>query len=118
MAGEEHPAGFVIRELRRRRVGRVALAYVAVAYAVLEVAHVLLVPPGVPAWVFRALLGAAALGFPLATVLAWDYDITSRGIVRTDEVGEAAPLVPRPRLPWVSFVGFWFALGVAVRVLT
>jgi hypothetical protein len=111
----------VIRELARRRVGRVSVAYVAVAYAVLEVARVALPWWGAPEWWFRAALGAAALGFPLATVLAWDFDITPTGIVRTAD--EEDPLHPppaprRPRLPWLLFVGFWVLLGLVVRLLT
>ena len=98
-----------------------AVAYVAVAYAVLEVAGAVLPWWGAPEWWLRAVLGAAALGFPLATVLAWDFDITPAGIVRTaDEEDLLHPpsTPPRPRRPWLLFVGFWVVLGLAVRLLT
>lgn len=118
VAREEHPAGAVIRELRRRRVGRVAAGYVAVAYAVVEAAHAFLPLMGAPEWGFRAVLGCAALGFPLASVLAWDYDITPTGIVRTtDEVEDGRPLPVRPRLPWLAFLAFWLAVGWVVRLV-
>ncbi|GMV07927.1 MAG: hypothetical protein AMXMBFR53_42020 [Gemmatimonadota bacterium] len=116
MEREAHPAGMVIRELRRRRVGRVALGYLAVGYALVEAAHAFL-PAAAPSWAFRAVLGSAALGFPVALVLAWDFDITDWGIVRTlEEEGSQAPLPARPRLPWLSFVAFWVLAGLAVRL--
>lgn len=116
MATEQHPAGAVIRELRRRRVGRVALGYVAVAYAVVEGAGSFLTSPESPEWIFRAILGGSALGFPLSLVLAWDFDITEQGIVRTgDEELLDGPLPARPRLPWLSFVAFWLAVGLVLR---
>ena len=111
----EHPAEAVLREFRRRRVGRVAVAYVAVAYAVAEGAAALLPLWGGPPWGFRAVLGVLALGFPLATVLAWDFDITDRGIERTPEE-PAGPTAARPlgRLAW--FVILWVLAGLVIRL--
>lgn len=117
MERRQHPAEGVIRELRRRRVGRVAAGYIAVAYAVTEAAHAFLPLLGGPDWGFRAVLGGAALGFPLAAVLAWDYDITEAGIVRTGEDESSGPLPRRPKGPWLLFLGFWVAVGLAVRFL-
>lgn len=95
-----------------------ALGYVAVAYAIVEAAHAFLPGMGAPPWAFRAVLGAAALGFPLATVLAWDFDINEGNIVRTGEEEAPVPLPRRPRLPWLSFVAFWVLVGLAVRSFT
>jgi len=110
---DEHPAEEVLREVNRRRVGRVALGYVAVAYAVLEGAAAFLPAPGSA---FRAVLGVVTLGFPLATVLAWDFDITSRGIVRTPDEPDG-PVETLPVRRWAFFVAFWVAVGVAIRIL-
>jgi len=96
----------------------VAAGYLAVAYAVVEAAAAFLAPLGFPEAAFRGVVGAVALGFPLALVLAWDFDITDRGIVRTrEEEGLEAPLPLRPRLPWLAFLGFWVALGILIRVV-
>lgn len=112
----EHPAEAVLREVRRRRVGRVAVAYVAVAWAVVEGARAFLPGSDAPDWAFRAILGAASMGFPLAMVLAWDFDITDRGIVRTlDEEDGPAPLPARPRGPWLAFVGLWVVVALLLR---
>jgi hypothetical protein len=117
---DEHPAEEVLREVNRRRVGRVAIGYVAVAYAVLEGAATFLPVLGAPGWAFRAVVGAVTMGFPLATVLAWDFDITSRGIVRTpDEPDEPdGPVEALPIRRWAFFVVFWIVLGITIRVLT
>ena len=93
------------------------MGYVAVAYAVVEAAHAFLPLLGAPEWSFRAVLGSAALGFPLASVLAWDFDITPTGIVRTTDEEGSQPLPERPRLPWLAFVAFWLAVGWAVRLM-
>ena len=114
MNRDEHPAEAVLREINRRRVGRVALGYLALAYAVLEGAAAFLPGSGAPAWAFRAVLGAVTMGFPLATVLAWDFDITPRGIERTPEEPEG-PIVELPLWRWVAWVGFWTLVGVAIR---
>jgi len=117
LSGTEHPVGAVLREVNRRRVGRVAVAYLAAAYGILECAWAFLPGLGSPAWAFRAVLGAVALGFPLATVLAWDFDITPRGIERTsDESGPAVEALPLWR--WVLFLAFWIGLGLGVRFFT
>jgi len=114
---EEHPAEAVLREINRRRVGRVALAYLAVAFAVLEGAAAFLPSLDAPDWAFRAVLGAVTMGFPLATVLAWDFDITARGIVRTPEEPEG-PVEELPVHRWALFVGFWVLVGLALRMMT
>jgi adenine/guanine phosphoribosyltransferase-like PRPP-binding protein len=113
---EEHPAEAVLREINRRRVGRVALGYLAVAFAVMEGAAAFLSPLHAPDWAFRAVLGVVTMGFPLATVLAWDFDITARGIVRTPEEPEG-PVEELPVYRWALFVAFWFLVGLAIRLV-
>ena len=116
MNRDEHPAEEVLREVNRRRVGRVAVAYFAVAYAVLEGAAAFLPAQDAPGWAFRAVLGAVTMGFPLATVLAWDFDITSRGIVRTPDEPDG-PVETLPLRRWAFFVAFWILVGVVIRLL-
>ena len=116
MNREEHPAEGILREVNRRRVGRVAAGYVAMAYGVLEAAWAFLPSLGAPGWLFRALLGVVALGFPLATVLAWDFDITSGGIVRTPEEPEG-PAEDLPVWRWAVFLVFWIVVGVGIRIV-
>lgn len=69
-------------ELRRRKVARVAAAYLGAAFVVLEGAQLTFGPLGVPDWGYTALVAAAIVGLPIALVLSWLYDLTPEGVVR------------------------------------
>ena len=85
-------------ELRRRKVVRVGITYLIVALAVAEGADIFLPQLGAPAWVVPVILGLLVLGFPLALVLAWAYEITPEGVIR-DSAGSAAPSSVSTRMP-------------------
>jgi adenylate cyclase len=73
-------------EFRRRRMFRAMVAYFVGAWFLLQVANVTFPPLGVPDWVQRALIIALAIGIGPAFALAWIFDLTVHGIVRTDAV--------------------------------
>lgn len=79
-----------LSELKHRRVFRVAVGYAVVAWCVVQVAFLalpaLLLPESLP----RAVLVLALLGFPIAVVLAWAYDITPEGVSRTGALSTAS----------------------------
>jgi TolB-like protein/Tfp pilus assembly protein PilF len=70
-------------ELRRRHVIRVALAYCAVGWAVAEVSATLVPALDMPAWSVSLVVMLLVLGFPVALVLAWAFDLTPAGVKRT-----------------------------------
>jgi Tol biopolymer transport system component len=80
-------------ELRRRNVFRVGAAYAVVGWVLIEVADVLLPTFDAPAWVMRVLVLFLAVGFVVAIVLAWIYEMTPAGIrpTRTDSSGGSQP---------------------------
>ncbi len=80
----------LIKELRRREVFRTGGLYVGVAWILIEGASIVLPTFDVPEWVFKALLITAFVGFPIALILAWFYDVTEGGVVLDDEEHEAA----------------------------
>jgi adenylate cyclase len=86
--------GGTLRELKRRHVFRVAVAYAAVSWMVLEVSSALFPPLGIPDWTLSLLAMLLILGFPMAMVLAWAYDITPDGVQRTGSVAAAARVAP------------------------
>lgn len=106
------------QQFRRRRVIRTVLLYLAFTYLAVEASLLVATYVQLPPWGLRAVFGAAVLGFPFAVVLAWTYDVTPAGIVRTpeDPDAEAAPS-PAPRLAWVLVGAGAVTAGVILRVL-
>ena len=80
-----------LAEIKRRRVGRVAIAYGAVAWAVTEAASVVLPALYVPEWAMTFLVVFLLVGFPIAMVLAWVFDVSATGIERTEPLPGAPP---------------------------
>lgn len=87
----------VWQQFRRRRVTRSVITYLAVAFGVVEASWFLVPYLSLPEWASRVVLGAVVIGFPFAVVLAWTYDLTPEGIVKTPELLE--PDAPDPSLP-------------------
>ena len=73
----------LLAELKRRRVVRVSIAYLVVAWVAIEVADTVFPNLGLPDWSVRAVIVAAGLGLIPAIVLSWIFDITETGIERT-----------------------------------
>ena len=77
----------VFQELKRREVFKAGIAYLIVAWVILQVTDVVVPILELPAWTARLVFFLLAIGFPIALVLAWSYDLTPDGIRR--ESGEA-----------------------------
>jgi len=69
-------------ELKRRNVFRVAIAYLAVAWLVVEVAGTLFPGFGIPAWAFRFVVILLTLGLLPTLFFSWAYEITPEGVKR------------------------------------
>src|SRR5437870_2669214 len=65
-----------LSELKRRKVYNVAAMYAAAAFIVWQAADILVPSLDLPQWTMKAVVVLTALGFPLAVVLAWIYDVT------------------------------------------
>jgi adenylate cyclase len=84
-------------DLRRRKVLRVAGVYLVAAWLAIQVADAVFEPLGVPAWALKLVIVLAALGFPVACVLAWAFDVSRKGIERTPPLTDTAHAsVPAP----------------------
>ncbi len=70
----------LIKELNRRNVFRVGVAYVIVAWLLLQVADVILPTFKTPEWVMQAFTFLLILGFPLALIFAWAFELTPEGL--------------------------------------
>jgi TolB-like protein len=73
-----------IAQLKQRHVFRVAAMYAVTSWLLMQLGSVTFEPLGFPAWSQRALIILVAVGFPIALVLAWVFDVTPQGVVRTD----------------------------------
>ncbi len=75
--------GKFFAELKRRKVYTVAVTYAIVGWLLIQVVTQVFPPFEIPNWAERFVIVAIVLGFPIALVLAWIYDFTGHGIVRT-----------------------------------
>ncbi len=74
------------KELSRRNVFRVGIAYIVVSWLVAQVAELALASFDAPGWVIKTILLVLALGFPLALFFAWAYELTPEGLKKEKEV--------------------------------
>jgi TolB-like protein/Flp pilus assembly protein TadD len=73
------------KELQRRKVYRVAVAYAVVAGGVIQLASAVFPAWELPSWALRLVVVLLLAGFPIALVLAWAFDVTPAGIQATEE---------------------------------
>ena len=107
----------LLQEAGRRHVARVAVLYAAVAFAIMEAADIIIPALGLPEWSIRWVIALALLGFPITLILAWIYDFTPGGVIKTktlEEVGEGEGAREVGR-PFVSAVLLLFS-GALVAI--
>ncbi|HEY2140154.1 MAG TPA: FlgO family outer membrane protein, partial [Chthoniobacterales bacterium] len=75
-------------ELKRRKVYRVAVAYAVVSWLLIQIATQVFPFFEIPTWTVRLIVLSLVLGFPVALLLSWVFDLTPSGIRRTDDVEE------------------------------
>jgi TolB-like protein/Tfp pilus assembly protein PilF len=102
------------REARRRKVFRTAALYVLGAWAALQVADVLFPGFGIPETAIQALVWAAVLGFPVALVFGWLFEVGPGGIRRTPprDAGELAQPLPLARRDYLLLGAFAVIAGI------
>ena len=88
------PATF-FTELKRRKVYRVAVAYAIVAWLLIQAASILFPTFEAPLWVMKVFVTAVILGFPVALILAWAFELTPEGIRRAEEVAPRESKTPK-----------------------
>ena len=81
-------------ELKRRNVFRVGIAYIVVAWLLLQVADVVLNNITAPGWVFQAIMLVMGLGFPITLIFAWAFEMTPEGIKKEKDVDRNQSITP------------------------
>ena len=82
-------------ELKRRNVYKVAAAYVVVAWLLIQVATQVFPFFEIPNWAVRLVVLLLILGFPVALILAWAFELTPEGIKRAEDVDPNESITPR-----------------------
>ncbi len=103
----------IVRELRRRNVFRVAIAYVIVAWLILQIGDTLGPALRLPEAVNTALAFFLILGFPLAVFFAWAYELTPEGIKKEKDVDRSQSIthVTGRKLDYIIIAVLLSALG-------
>ncbi len=70
-------------EIKRRKVFQVAAVYAVVAWLLVQIVATVEGPLSLPAWFDTAVIVLLGVGFPIALILSWAYDLTPSGVVRT-----------------------------------
>ena len=101
-------------ELKRRNVYKVAVAYAIVGWLLVQVATQVFPFLEIPNWVVRLVIALVAIGFPIALVIAWAFELTPEGIKRTEDVDLAASARQPRKHAWifVVIVGAAFSTGL------
>src|SRR5512132_2324522 len=86
-------------ELKRRNVYKVAIAYAVVAWLLMQIATQVFPFLEIPNWAIRLVIMLLALGFPIALVLAWAFELTPEGLKRT-EWADREPARPSRNKAW------------------
>jgi TolB-like protein/Tfp pilus assembly protein PilF len=73
-------------ELKRRNVYKVAIAYAVIAWLLMQIASQIFPFFEIPNWAVRLVVLLLILGFPIALVIAWAFELTPEGIKRTEDV--------------------------------
>jgi TolB-like protein len=103
-------------ELKRRNVYKVAIAYGVVAWLLMQVASQIFPFFEIPNWAVRLVVLLLILGFPIALVLAWAFELTPEGLKRTEFADEFPTKAPRNRV-WLYVVVVAGAISVGVFFL-
>jgi TolB-like protein len=104
-------------ELQRRHVYRVAAAYAVIAWLLIQIATQVFPFFDFPTWAVRLVVLVLVLGFPVAIILAWAFDLTPEGITRTEELGSHGPTSRRTGRRLIAFVVVMAALGLAFPIV-
>src|SRR5213592_3343341 len=105
-----------LAELKRRNVYKVAVAYAVVGWLVIQVSSTVLPAFHAPEWVVQTLVVLVALGFPIALVLGWAFELTPEGLKRTEDV-YLAPQARKKSRAWIYVVIVGALLSVGLFML-
>src|SRR6266568_8640931 len=103
-------------ELKRRNVYKVAIAYGVVAWLLVQIATQVFPFFEIPNWTVRLVVLLIAIGFPIALIIAWAFELTPEGLKRT-EAADATPAARSSQRAWIYVVIVSGAISVGIFFL-
>src|SRR5213595_64704 len=101
-------------ELKRRNVYKVAVAYAVAGWALAQGIAQVFPVFDIPNWAVRLVVLVIVIGFPIALVIAWAFELTPEGLKRTEDV-DLAPSARQPRKHvWIFVVIVGAALSIGL----
>src|SRR6266513_1090657 len=100
-------------ELKRRNVYKVAIAYAVVAWLLMQVATQVFPFLEIPNWAIRLVIMLIVIGFPIALVIAWAFELTPEGLKRTEFADELPRKSSRNRV-WLYVVVVAAAISISL----
>ncbi len=105
------------RELKRRNVYKVAVAYIVAGWALSQGIAQVFPVFDVPNWIIRLIVLLVILGLPIALVLAWMFEITPQGIKRTETADAMPSATRRKKHVWIYVVVIGAAISIGLFFL-
>jgi adenylate cyclase len=103
-------------ELKRRNVYKVAIAYAVVAWLLMQIATQVFPFLEIPNWAIRLVIMLIVIGFPIALVIAWAFELTPEGLKRT-EFADELPTKSARSHAWIYVVVIAGAISVGIFFL-
>src|ERR1700719_1198259 len=101
-------------ELKRRNVYKVAVAYIVAGWALSQGIAQVFPVFDVPNWIIRLIVVLIIIGFPIALVFAWAFEITPEGVKRTEEADAMPPSSQPSNRTWIYIVVVGVGISVAL----
>src|SRR5437764_329808 len=110
-----NPSSF-FAELKRRNVYKVAVAYAVVGWLLVQVATQVFPIFEIPNWAVRLIVLGIVIGFPIAIVIAWAFELTPEGLKRTEDVDLATDKLGKSHV-WIYVVAVGAVLSIGLFFL-
>ncbi|PHS28544.1 MAG: hypothetical protein COA85_03665 [Robiginitomaculum sp.] len=106
----------ILTELRRRNIFRVAGVYALVGWLLMQIVSVMTPALALPDWVDSFFAIVLLVGFPLAILLTWAFEMTPEGVKRTENVGTEKSVTAKPArtLDYIIVVGLVLVAGLVI----